>query len=123
MLPYRYTPSSPEAFGMYIRTFGAAGNMKVNPHDFRAGMVFNRMKVSQVDDSKVANNVHISLAGQWSPTASTFTSDYLHPAFFNSLYSHVVSSVDCRLCTTCVCSSGLSPTLLIAWAIFTLEAL
>lgn len=90
MVPLRGTPSSPESFSLYCRAFGAAGNMKVTARDLRPGMVFNRMKISQVDDTKCQNDIHISLSGQWSPNASTFKCDYLHPAFFNSLYSHVV---------------------------------
>jgi len=67
------------------------------------------VKVSQIDDSKPVNDIHIALSGQWSPDASTYKCDYLHPAFFNSLFSHVVcvisSTVSIRA-SACVTECG-----------------
>lgn len=53
-------------------------------------MVFARVKTTQIDDTKPVNALHISLAGQWSPDAQTYKRDYVHPGFFNALYSQVV---------------------------------
>lgn len=73
--------------------------MKLGVRELRSGMVFNRIKASQLDDTKVENSVHIALSGQWSPNASTYQCDYLHPAFFNSLYSHVVRPASASVLT------------------------
>lgn len=93
MLPLRYLPSSPDAMSAYVRRFGAAADIKMTTRDLRTGMVFSRVKVSQIDEYKPENSVHIALSGQWSPDATTYKCDYLHPAFFNALFSHVVRAV------------------------------
>lgn len=74
---------------MYVRRFGGAANMAFTSRDLRTGMVFNRIKMSQVSDVP-ENSVHIALAGQWTPEGKTYQCDYLHPGFFNALYSHTV---------------------------------
>lgn len=89
MLPIRTCPCSPQAISVYVRRFGGAANLAFNTRDLRTGMVFNRIKVSQVTDTP-ENMVHIALGGQWTPEGDTYHCDYLHPGFFNSLYAHTV---------------------------------
>ena len=90
MLPIRTCPNSPHAISVYVWRFGGAANMAFTTRDLRTGMVFNRIKVSQLNDAP-ESTVHIALSGQWTPEGNTYQCDYLHPGYFNSLYAHQVS--------------------------------
>eukprot|EP00892_Ulva_mutabilis_P012000 jgi/Ulvmu1/9172/UM005_0271.1 len=88
MVPLRYIPSSPQAISTYCNMFGAGADMAITARSLRTGMVFQRIKYAEVARDGKPNSVHIALAGQWTPEAQTFQQDYLHPGYYNALFSH-----------------------------------
>lgn len=91
LVPLRRIPSHPTSIAAYIRTFGHAGGINLTSKALRTGMVFNRLMTSQLSEGEVnRDDMHIALSGQWSPDATTYKCDYVHPAFFINLFSHTV---------------------------------
>lgn len=90
LTPLRYCPLAPWAISAHIARFGAAANMKITARDLRTAMAFGRIKHAQVHKGGHEDRLAVSLAGGWSANANTYKNDYLHPAFFNALFSHLV---------------------------------
>lgn len=92
LTPLRFCPIAPWAVSSYVARFGAAANIKVTARDLRTGLAFGRIKYAQVHKDGREDPIAVSLAGGWSTNAGTYKNDYLHPSFFNALFSHVVRS-------------------------------
>lgn len=90
MVPLRFVPSAPQAISALANVFGAASGVEITARSLRTGMVLARVQHAQLEECGRENYVHIALIGQWTPDGDTYQHDYMHPGFFNAMYSHVV---------------------------------
>ena len=90
MLPLRFTPIPPWAVSVYVARFGGGADIALTTRDLRTGMAFESVKKGTLGPGEV-DRVMVSLRGQWSANSSTFQNDYLHPAYYNAAFSHMVS--------------------------------